>query len=106
MPDKIKVYRHGDICLIRAKSIPKEFVKSSSKTIVRGRSGGNSHDIDAGTLYFAEKADAESFIIGYLKAQGTSLLHCEHGTAKIPDGNYEIRKQKEWFPDGFTPVID
>lgn len=105
-----KAYRHGDIALVTVKTIPKEAKKTTSKTILKEGSSGNPHMIDRGTFYRLEK----DFIIGYLEAKNTSLLHKEHGdtrqsklkSAKIPDGFYRILKQVEHTHEGMRRVID
>ena len=74
-------------------------------------SGGNSHFIDKGNIYFT----GNDFIIGYLVAKETTLLHLEHGKKignkkyreiKLINDIYEIRRQHEDTNTGMKPVID
>ena len=53
------------------------------------------------------------FHYGYIVAKGTTLIHNEHSpmsdenrNALIPDGVYELYKQKEAMADGFKIVLD
>lgn len=103
-----KAYRHGEILLLKVKSIPKGLEKSNKKTLAIG-SHGNSHSFNNGELYLSK----EENVIGYLKAKNTNLLHPEHGDGKgvlkkgkIEDGIYKLITQVEFTPDGFKPVID
>ena len=101
--------RHGDCLLVEVKEIPKA-TKTAIKTLMVG-SGNHPHTFDNGTFY---QIDGDDFILGYLKADNTTLFHAEHGEdvggslreAKIPDGIYEVRKQVEYTNEGMKPVVD
>lgn len=99
-------YRHGDICLFQIEKLPKGSKASKSNVLLAVGSGGNPHTFDIGIFYPAiEKHD---FIIGYLKAKNTKLLHAEHSPkgASIADGIYEVRRQVEFTHSGMKQVID
>jgi len=99
-----KAYRHGEILLLKIKSLPKGLKEKKSNVLMSG-SHGNSHSFTNGKLYLKE--DGQTF--GYLVAKGTTLLHPEHGEdgkAKIADGVYQLIKQVEYTPEGFKPVVD
>lgn len=111
MNKKLKNYRHGDIALIGIKELPKGLTEAKTKEIIKS-SGGNSHSIDMGKIYFK---DVNEYVFGYLEAKKTSLLHVEHGekigkekvkVAKIEDGIYELRRQQEKKHEGMTAVQD
>lgn len=103
---KNQAYRHGEVCLIKIKELPKDLELSKSKVFMVG-SHGNHHEIDNGKLYFKKE---DNFCFGYLVAKNTNLIHPEHkdksGKAKIKDGIYKLIKQQEHTPDGLVPVID
>ena len=108
---KLQMYRHGEIGFLRISKLPEKLEESKTKIIVSG-SHGNSHSIDNGKLYLK---NVDTYIIGYLVAKNTSLLHKEHGektkgskmlSAKLPDGIYEIRKQNEIINNELKQVID
>ena len=99
-----KAIRHGEICFVEISSLPKDLEEANTKITIQG-SHGNSHSFDNGKLYFKE----DGYIMGYFQAKNTMLFHAEHGKdgkANLPNGNYEIRRQKEFTPSGLTPVID
>jgi hypothetical protein len=103
-------YRHGDLCLVGVKSVPKSAKIANTKTLMTG-SGGHAHTFDNGKHYVLEGDD---FIIGYLRAKDTKLYHIEHGKdvgksfkeAKITDGVYELRRQVEYTNEGMRQVED
>lgn len=101
---KQKVYRHGEILLVKVKSIPKGLKVSDSKTLMVG-SHGNSHTISEGKIYFK---DEDQYIYGYLRAKNTKLFHPEHSPQgdKIEDGNYQLRRQVEFTLEGLVPIRD
>jgi len=104
-------YRHGDLALIGISSLSKDLQLSNTKTIMTG-SNNNPHNINQGKLYLTNDND---FIIGYLIAKDTKLLHKDHGDvvsgkidreAAIENGIYELRKQFEDTHEGMKQVID
>lgn len=108
----MNTYRHGDISLIQVESIPETAKRSESKIILQEGSGGHPHGVDQGEVYFVT---GEENVIGYLKANGTKLLHPEHGEtlrgdgnkeAFIDDGIYRIERQVEEGHEGMRQVID
>lgn len=103
MNTKQKSVRHGDVCLIPIKEIPKDLKPSSEKVLLEGGSGGHPHTFTVGAFY--PKREGEN-VIGYFKATAkTELGHVEHGNPKIPAGFYEVRRQIEVFPDGMKKQV-
>lgn len=103
---KLNNYRHGDLCLLGIKTLPKGLKASKSNILLAIGSGGNPHTFNTGVFY--PSTEKHDFIIGYLKAKSTKLLHAEHSPkgAKIVDGVYEVRRQVEHTHNGMRQVID
>jgi len=107
---KVKAIRHGDLCLVQIRQLPKGLTPSATQTLMQG-SGGNNHDVRNGAVYFTE---VDQFIFGYLAAgENCQLLHPDHGcgrsaikTADIPAGVYELRRQFEYQHESMTQVLD
>ena len=103
---KQKAFRHGEIVFVTIDKLPEGLKPSKDKTFATG-SHNHSHTANHGTWY--PKQDGQ-FIIGYFTAKDTSLLHPEHspkvGDAKLPDGDYEVRKQSEYINGELKVVID
>lgn len=100
----VEVYRHGEVALVKVKSLPKGLKKVDTKIFMVG-SHGHNHSIDNGELYFINEG---TYGVGYLKAKNTKLFHEEHSPkgVKIKDGIYQLLKQQEFTPQGLIPVID
>jgi hypothetical protein len=113
--DKLTNIRHGDLWLIGIKELPKRLKQTKSNVLMVG-SHGNNHSFDTGKLYITtpiEKLKEWEFIFGYLVAEGTTLLHKDHGVwkwelkkTKIPNWIYALHKQKEFTNDWLKPVLD
>ena len=106
-----KVYRHGDLALVKIEKLPSGLTAESSNVLMEG-SHGNPHKVENGVVY---RKNVDQFVFGYLVAKkGCTLLHVDHGdkkrgsvkTASLPEGVYELRRQVEKTHTGMKPVID
>jgi hypothetical protein len=103
---KPKAFRHGEIMFVESK-IP-SLEESKTDTIIKG-SNNNPHTFKGGKLYLKSEGN---YIIGYFQAKDTTLYHAEHGEgkglkqAKLPDGDYEIRRAVEKVNEELIPVKD
>ena len=112
MVKNMKKYRHGDLCFIGIRKLPKDIIETKTNIIMTG-SGGHDHTVVNAKLYLKK---AGEFIIGYMEAKkDCKLFHVEHGIkvegkalreAEIDIGFYELRKQCEDTNEGMKPVID
>ena len=106
--------RHGDTALVKIDKLPDWLTKSKTRIFLAGKN--NNHEISKGDLYITKDPNTlreSEFHFWYLVAKGTTLIHNEHSpmsdenrNALIPDGVYELYKQKEQTPQGFKIVID
>lgn len=109
---KQKAIRHGDLCLVQIKKLPKGLtaLPGTANSLMKG-SNGNNHDVKGGTVYLK---DVDQFVFGYVVAgDKCTLIHPDHGkgkgelkTATLPAGIYELRRQHEQGNDAMRPVID
>ena len=102
-------YRHGEILFVKITKLPTGLKQAQTDTLMVG-SNNNPHTFKGGKFYKEEVGD---YIFGYFQVKDTKLYHPEHGkgkgklkVAKLPDGNYELRRQVEFTPEGLRPVID
>lgn len=106
----IKAFRHGEICFEKIEALPEGLKKSTQKEFLRG-SHGNPHTFDKGTFY--PKVE-DVYVFGYFTAKGTTLYHEDHGKktkgrikeAKLPDGQYRLRRQVEHVNNELKQVVD
>lgn len=107
----------GDLMISRIVSIPdgvKPVDADKGKFIVAHSETGHNHVIEAAPnvqlftagdpmisyLQVIEAADAAETLLEHLRSFDT------HETISIPPGNYEIRRQREYTPEGWRRVED
>jgi hypothetical protein len=96
------MYRQGDLLFVK-KGFPQEAQKSKSNIIERGEVTGHAHRLRRGngaTLAFLAG-------VAYLKVLTEALVdHEEHDTITLPEGDWEVRRQREYEPRGWRTVAD
>lgn len=87
------MYRQGDILLIKVEKNPLD--NPVRTDILReGTITGHHHKIIKGKIFF-QPID-ENHIFAYVEAaKGCKLVHDEHGPIALPEGIYEVRRQRE-----------
>lgn len=91
------MYRQGDILIIKQEIDEYDFSKcsvESSGVVAEGSITGHHHSIKNGVFY--KKRKDWSGCIGYIRAdKDCRLVHDEHGTIELPEGEYKVIKQRE-----------
>ena len=111
----VKMYRQGDVLLLKVEKLPNKKRKQDTDIILKGEVTGHAHKVVNATIYFGTpvlETDGESFrsmTVMYVQAKkGAKLVHEEHGPIDLEPGIYEVRTQREY--DGidrpFRQVID
>jgi hypothetical protein len=96
------IIRQGDVLLIPSKVSPIG-TKLLHLTLAEGEVTGHRHQISRGEAeLFKENGTL------YLKVLSPKaiLTHEEHADVTIPQGNWEIRIQREYSPEGWRYVAD
>ena len=93
--------RQGDVIITAAKEIKGK--KLSHLTLAEGEVTGHSHRISDGVAELYEKDGTL-----YLKvfSETALLTHEEHEKITIPQGNWLVRIQREYEPEGWRYVAD
>lgn len=101
----IKV-RQGDVMIRGIKTAPKgERKKRADGALAYGEVTGHKHAV--ADLKAAEVFDCGGGLYMSVTAEGgVSIVHEEHGTVRIPKGDYEITIQREYSPDEIRKVVD
>ncbi len=96
------IFRQGDVLIISSDTSV-SCTKLPHLTLAEGEVTGHRHRISHGE---AELFDRNGVL--YLKVLSpTALLtHEEHAEVTIPQGNWEIRIQREYVPEGWRDVAD
>ncbi len=98
--------RQGDILYLAIDKLPQGLSETKTDTILQNGSGGNPHTFKGGKFYAKVEGD---FVIGYLKAKDTRIMHVEHGPKigfSLPDGYYQVLRQSEETINGLKQVQD
>ena len=99
----VKAYRQGDVLIFIDQKIPRGTKKLAHLTLAEGEVTGHAHRITEGEATLYERKGTL-----YLKviSDVAALTHEEHHRIDLPRGDYEIRIQREYEPDGWRNVID
>jgi len=93
--------RQGDVLISPTKAIKGE--KLPHLVLAEGELTGHAHRISAGTAELYTKGNV--LYLRVLSTQAT-LSHEEHHDIQIPQGNWKIRIQREYEPEGWRFVMD
>lgn len=98
----------GDMCLRRVDSIPKD-AKRSKDSIVAHSETGHHHVAEKAIVFTT--GDAMRLFFKAIGRDPVSIVHKRehdtHKTVQIPPGEvWEVRRQREWVPEGWRMVQD
>ena len=89
-----EMYRQGDLLLIQREELSNEAIKTNSQILLEVTATGHHHKIINGLIFRQEISNEGVF--AYVKAnKECSLIHEEHHTINLPEGIYEVRRQRE-----------
>ena len=94
-------YRQGDVLLCAVDGIPaaaRPVPRDGDRVVLaRGELSGHAHAFaaDAAQLFQDNKTRRAFLRIG---KEGARLCHEEHGAILVPEGHYELRRQREYAP--------
>lgn len=94
-------YRQGDVLIQSVEQIQGK--KLSHLVLAEGEATGHKHIISEGD---AELYQHEGTLFLKVLSEEALLTHEEHKEIKLPKGNYEIKIQREYEPQGWRNVAD
>ena len=100
---KKDAYRHGDVVIIKADGIPKKSKKLNHLVLAEGEVTGHAHRVRGSEV---ELLEFEGNIFLSVKSDDAKVTHEEHKEIDLPVGDYEIRIQREYEPEGWRNVQD
>lgn len=87
--------RHGDVHMIKVKTLPKDVTRLDRKELAYGEVTGHAHRIDVGELFESKNGEL------YLKVDTlTKVSHEEHKTITLDPGVYRVGIKRQYNPDG------
>ena len=105
----IRQYRQGDVLLCARAEIPvtaTPVLSDGDRVIVAfGELTGHAHAFAAHhARLFRDEPSGRSFVA--IAEGGASVLHEEHDPIHVPEGRYELRRQREYTPQRPHYVAD
>jgi hypothetical protein len=93
--------RQGDLLFVQAE-IPQDAKEIQTGILARGEATGHNHRVRPGTAIALLAAG-----VAYVRAlQEAQIDHEEHQTVTLPPGDWEVRRQREYTPEGWRQVAD
>ncbi len=96
------IIRQGDVLIIPSDTLVKG-TKLPHLTLAKGEVTGHRHRISNGE---AELLERDGVLYLRVLSPTAILTHEEHAQVNIPQGNWEIRIQREYDPNGWRDVAD
>ena len=107
-----KMYRQGDVLIIPVETIPSGTVpverENGRVVLAHGEATGHHHSIVHTDVELVSKVEADELRMWMTVTapEPVELAHQEHDTILVPPGLYEVRRQREYAPEGLRNVAD
>ena len=104
MGDRKLQFRHGDVMLEEASSLPSNLRKAQHTILAHGEITGHCHRIaenGAADLY-----DTPEGMFLKVTAESASLVHDEHAMITLQRGLYRVWRQREYSPEEIRTIRD
>ena len=102
-----KSYRQGDVLIVECERVNggEEVERENGRVVLaHGEATGHAHAIASmdATLFMDEAT-----LNRYLDVRAPVVIeHEEHGRIELPSGYYQVRRQREYRPEGLRNVAD
>jgi hypothetical protein len=101
------MYRQGDVLIVAVEWIPPNafpvLTEDDHVVVAYGEATGHAHVLECADVQLLEHGRAQFVHVG---SEGAALVHDEHETIALPEGNYRIVQQREYTPEEIRPVAD
>ena len=95
---KAEMYRQGDILLIKRNGFEeldyKESISEKSDILIEGTLTGHHHRVINGSIW-KQEINSQGVFAYVLAKKNCVLIHDEHEPINLPEGIYEVRRQRE-----------
>jgi hypothetical protein len=98
------LYRQGDVLIRRIASLPRGAQRREGTTLAEGELTGHSHRLQQADAVQLWMQDHHLFL--EIKEPSATLVHEEHQAIALPQGFYQIWRQREYRPDAYVEVMD
>ena len=102
-------YRQGDVLLCAIDSVPSSATSvphwGNRVVLAEGELTGHAHSVSAKGLRLSRQGQSRrSFLV--IRYSGAELRHEEHAPIPLPEGRYEVRRQRQYDPRASRRVRD
>jgi hypothetical protein len=97
------ILRQGDLLFVNVDEIPEDAREDKTGIIARGEATGHTHMIRPGQRAALMIVAGVAYVTAIKKC---AIDHQEHETVILPPGNWEVKRQREYIPDGWRAVAD
>jgi len=102
-----EVAAQGDVLFRRIAKLPEQVIEQrrTGRVVVAHSETGHHHAIDNRRVRFYESGQGDP-MIAYLSVDGDFAdvvhhrAHDTHAPLRLPHGLWEVRRQREWMPEG------
>jgi hypothetical protein len=98
------MWRHGDVLIAAADSIPSEARKRPNLTLAYGEITGHSHRVKESGA--AELWESGGILFLKVVNENATLIHEEHNPIVLPRGLYRVWRQREYTPQQIRQIAD
>lgn len=114
IPVSKRLYRQGDVLVMPlarkeagVNNIPEKLKRTKNCTLALGEATGHHHSVlDGSAIGFADDEKALSKFVEAKSTAGAPLVHQEHDTIVLPEGQYRVFGQVEYTPEKLQRVAD
>jgi hypothetical protein len=98
--------RQGDLLFVRLTAATPAKPHPDGRVLAHGEATGHTHAVAEADLSACDVfLDADGRLVVEAKAD-VRVEHQEHGTVVLESGTWEVRRQREYAPEGWTRVAD
>ena len=102
----MEMWRQGDLLFVKADSIPERAIQQKNNVILRGEATGHSHRLENGKIFRSLMWARSTTEIWIKVGEDGRVIHEEHKTLELPQGTYQIIRQREFNPFENRLVMD
>ena len=100
------MWRQGDLLIVKKEELPEGISKSKDNIILRGEATGHSHKLENGQVFKRMLFARSTIEIWINVGEDGRIIHEEHKTLELPQGTYQVIRQREFNPFENQLVLD
>jgi hypothetical protein len=102
--EDVMIWRHGDVLIATARSIPPDARRRPGSVVAYGEITGHSHRFQEPDS--VELWEHNDVVYVNVLAESAAIVHEEHRPISIPRGVHRVWIQREYTPQAIRRVVD